>query len=159
MPFYNRLPSRLEARQWNNSNDTDALVEWTAGRAYYDPFGHNLLIEKEGGSLKRLNYGDYVIKLPNRTFDGLSKALFEADYKLEEHGEGPTSPVTTDTYASVDEMVAAVKEVSEAVDPVTDGEPNTVENTAEESPITLDETLPIEDDGKGAYTMKNSLFG
>src|SRR6478735_4800648 len=130
MPFYHRLPSRLEARQWNNSNDTTMLQEWTGGRVFYDPFGQNIIVEKEGGAHKRLNLGDYVIKLPNRTFE-----------------DGPISSDPTITFASVDEMAAAVKDVSERIDPVTDGEPNTVENTEEEK-----------DNGVGPYTTRNGPF-
>jgi len=147
MPFYHRLPSRLEARQWNNSNDTTMLQEWTGGRVFYDPFGQNIIVEKEGGAHKRLNLGDYVIKLPNRTFDGMSKALFESEYRLETFEDGPISSDPTITFASVDEMAAAVKDVSERIDPVTDGEPNTVDNTEEEK-----------DNGVGPYTTRNGPF-
>ena len=140
MPFYIRTPSRMEARQWTGLN-TNELIEWSAGRVYYDPHGHNLKVEKEGGAIKLLNLGDYVIKLPNRTFDGMAKNLFEADYRLETLEEGPSAFDPTHTVATLEEAAPSVDEVIR-------------ENQIDKELV----EKKAQDDGIGAYTMKNGPF-
>lgn len=138
MARYVRKPEVIEARQWTVKN-TDEIVEWTAGRASFDPFEHNLRIEQGDGSIKRIAPGGYVVRRPNRTFVGFMKDDFEAVYAFDDSEE---------------------EETYEAIDPL--DEIKAKEAAERERVRQLKLRKPDEvivDDGKGPYKMGTGPFG